>query len=136
MYSLNRASIIGNLTKDPELRQTANGNSVASFSVATNRRWTGSDGQPAEETEFHNVVAWGKLAEVCAEYLKKGQKVYIEGRLKTRSWEGENGNKNYRTEIIAENMIMLQKKGDGSSYQAGVPLPAEPADMKSSSPEK
>jgi len=128
MYSLNRASIIGNLTRDPELRQTSTGTNVASFAVATNRKWTGSDGQAAEETEFHNVVAWGKLAEICSEYLKKGAKVYIEGRLKTRSWESENGHKNYRTEVIAENMIMLQRKDGDSAFSA--PLPTEPPEMQ------
>jgi len=109
--SLNKAQIIGNLTRDPEVRQTPAGQSVASFGVATNFTWNDSSGQKQEKVEFHNVVAWGKLAEICGTYLKKGQKIYIEGRLQTRDWEGEDGVKRYRTEIVAENMIMLSPKG-------------------------
>jgi single-strand DNA-binding protein len=111
MYSLNRATVLGNLTRDPELRQTPNGQSVCSFGVATNRAWNGSDGKRQEQTEFHNVVAWGKLAEICGQYLTKGKKVYIEGRLQTRDWEGQDGVRRYRTEIVAENMIMLDRSG-------------------------
>ena len=141
MYSLNRAAIIGNLTRDPELRQTPSGTNVATIGVATNRKWTGQDGQSNEETEFHNVVAWGKLAQICADYLKKGVKVYFEGRLKTRSWESEDGHKNYRTEIIAENMIILQRKdGEPVSFSGNNPPPPADAEMeqgvKSASPEK
>lgn len=116
MYSLNRATLIGNLTRDPEMRQTPGGQSVCSFSVATNRAWTGNDGVKQDATEFHNIVAWGKLAEICAQYLVKGKKIYVEGRLQTRDWEGQDGVKRYRTEIVAENMIMLDNKGSGSSF--------------------
>lgn len=115
MYCLNRATIIGNLTRDPEVRQTPNGQSVASFGVATNRSWTGSDGQKQEQVEFHNCVAWGKLAEICGQYLAKGRKVYIEGRLQTRDWEGQDGVRRYRTEIVTDNMIILDRAGSGSS---------------------
>jgi single-strand DNA-binding protein len=107
--NLNRAMIIGNLTRDPELRTTPNGQTVASFGVATNHSWTDSTGQRQERAEFHNVVAWGKLAEICGQYLGKGRKVYVEGRLQTREWEGQDGNKRNRTEIVAENMIMLDR---------------------------
>lgn len=103
--------IIGNLTRDPETRTTPQGANVTSFSVATNFVWTDSNGQKQEKVEFHNIVAWRKLGEICAQYLKKGSKVYIEGRIQTRDWEGQDGIKRYRTEIIAENMIMLDRVG-------------------------
>ncbi|OGF24958.1 hypothetical protein A2331_00250 [Candidatus Falkowbacteria bacterium RIFOXYB2_FULL_34_18] len=109
--NLNKAMIIGNLTRDPEMRNTASGTPVASFSVATNLVWRDQNGQKQEKVEFHNVVAWRKLAEICGQYLKKGSKVYIEGRLQTSDWQGQDGVKRYRTEIIAENMIMLDSKG-------------------------
>ncbi len=109
--NLNKAMIIGNLTRDPEVRSTPNGQTVASFSVATNFIWTDQSGQRQEKAEFHNVVVWRKLAEICAQYLKKGSKVYIEGRLQTRDWTGQDGVKRYRTEIVAENMIMLDRSG-------------------------
>lgn len=118
---LNKVMIIGRLTRDPEVRNTTNGANVTSFSVATGFSWTNQQGQKQEQTEFHNVVAWRKLGEIVAQYLKKGSQVYIEGRLQTRTWEGQDGKKNYRTEIIADNMIMLGKPGTGgSSAGAGV----------------
>lgn len=115
--SLNKAMVIGNLTRDPELRQTGGGQSVCSFGVATNRSWTNSSsGEKQEQVEYHNIVAWGKLAEICAQYLKKGNKVFIEGRLQTRDWAGQDGVKRYRTEIITENMVMLGGKSGGTSF--------------------
>jgi len=89
--SLNRAQIIGNLTKDPEVRQTPNGTLVASYTVATNHTWRDQNGNKQEKAEFHNIVAWGKLAEICQSYLKKGKKIFIEGRIQTRDWEGDYG---------------------------------------------
>lgn len=115
---LNKVQIIGRLTRDPEIRTTPSGTNVASFSVATSFNWTDQQGQKKEQTEFHNVVAWRKLADIIGQYLKKGSQVYLEGRLQTRSWEGQDGKKNYRTEIVAENMIMLGRPGQGSSGQA------------------
>lgn len=109
--NLNKAMIIGNLTRDPEVRTTGNGANVTSFSVATSYVWTDQSGQKQEKVEFHNIVAWRKLADVCAQYLKKGSKVYIEGRLQTKDWTGQDGVKKYRTEIMAENMIMLDRAG-------------------------
>lgn len=109
--SLNRAQIIGNITRDPEIRQIPGGQVVASFTVATNFSWNDQNGQRQEKTEFHNIVAWRKLAEIVSQYLKKGAKVFVEGRLQTRDWEGEDGVKRYRTEIIADNIIMLDRKG-------------------------
>jgi len=137
--NLNKAMIIGNLTRDPELRSTANGTSVASFSVATNLVWNDANGQRQERAEFHNIVAWRKLADICGQYLKKGSKVYIEGRLQTRDWTGQDGVKRYRTEIVAENMIMLDRgggapaQGGGGQYNQGQPQndhsqPEPPAD--------
>ena len=109
--NLNKAMIIGNLTRDPEMRNTPSGQAVASFSVATNLVWTDQSGQQQKKTEFHNIIAWRKLADICAKYLHKGSKVFIEGRLQTTDWTGQDGVKRYRTEIVAENMIMLDTKG-------------------------
>ncbi len=109
--NLNKAMIIGNITRDPEVRKTPNGQTVASFGVATNRRWTDQAGQKQEQVEYHNIVAWRRLAEIVGQYLKKGSKVYIEGRIQTRSWDDQSGTKRYKTEIVVENMIMLDKKG-------------------------
>jgi single-strand DNA-binding protein len=127
--------IIGNLTRDPELKTTPTGTSVASFAVATNFIWTDQSGQKQEKVEFHNIVAWRKLAEIIGQYLKKGSKVYIEGRLQTRDWTGQDGVKRYRTEIIAENMIMLDRPNTSSSPSAygQAPMPSEEPVMSESS---
>lgn len=122
---LNKVMIIGRLTRDPELRTTTNGANVASFSVATSFNWTDQSGQKKEQTEFHNVVAWRKLGEIVGQYLKKGSQVYIEGRLSTRSWEGQDGKKNYRTEIVADNMIMLGRPSGNQPQQAEQPPQTE-----------
>ena len=115
--------IIGNVTRDPESRSTPDGTPVTSFSVATNMRWTDKAGQRQDRAEYHNIVAWRKLADICTQYLKKGSKVYIEGRLQTRSWDDQQGQKHWRTEIIAENMIMLDKAGSAAANNSA---PAEP----------
>ncbi|MBI4535288.1 MAG: single-stranded DNA-binding protein [Ignavibacteriae bacterium] len=115
--SLNKVMLIGNLGKDPELRYTTSGVAVATFTLATNESWKDQDGNLQEKTEWHNIVAWKKLAEICGEWLKKGKKVYIEGRIQTRSYEDKNtGTKRYFTEIVADNMLMLD--GKGSAQQA------------------
>lgn len=117
--SLNKVMLIGNLGKDPELRYTPSGVAVATFTVATNESWKDQDGNLQERTEWHNVVAWRKLAEVCGEWLKKGKKVYVEGRIQTRSYDDKNtGAKKYITEIVANSMIMLDSKdpGEAGSY--------------------
>ncbi|MBI4713671.1 single-stranded DNA-binding protein [Candidatus Uhrbacteria bacterium] len=119
MFSLNRAAILGNLTRDPEMRQIPSGQKVCTLGVATNRQWNDPAGQKQEATEFHNVVAWGRLAEICGQYLTKGKKVYIEGRLQTREWEGQDGIKRYRTEIVAENLIMLDRAGASAAGASG-----------------
>lgn len=110
---LNKVMIIGRLTRDPEARTTPSGVAVTNFSVATSRVWKDDSGNQKENTEFHNVVAWRRLAEICAQYLAKGRQVYIEGHLQTRSWDDQtSGQKRYRTEIVADNMIMLGSKSD------------------------
>lgn len=120
---LNKAMIIGNLTRDPELRTTPNGQSVASFGVATNRQWKNANGEQQEQVEFHDVVVWGKLAEICHQYLKKGGRAYFEGRLQTQEWEAQDGSKRRRTEIVAQDMILLGGRGDGGAPGAA-PAPA------------
>ncbi|MBI4084840.1 MAG: single-stranded DNA-binding protein [Candidatus Levybacteria bacterium] len=107
--SLNRVQLIGNLTRDPELRYTPSGTAVCSFGLATNRYWTTDQGEKHEESEFHNIVAWNKLAELCSQFLVKGRKVYVEGRLATRSWTGQDGQQRTRTEIVIEDMILLDR---------------------------
>lgn len=113
--NLNKAMIIGNLTRDPEMRNTPSGAQVASFSVATSLVWTDQSGQKQQKSEFHNIVAWRKLAEICGQYLRKGAKVYVEGRLQTTEWTGQDNIKRYRTEIVLENMIMLDRQGAAAS---------------------
>jgi single-strand DNA-binding protein len=110
MMNLNKAMIIGNVTRDPDVRTTGSGQQVALFSVATNRSWTDPSGQKKEQVEFHSIVAWRKLAEIIGQYVKKGGKIFVEGRLQTRSWDDPSGVKKYRTEIVAENVIMLDRK--------------------------
>ncbi|MGD1996854.1 MAG: single-stranded DNA-binding protein [Anaerolineae bacterium] len=111
---LNKVMIIGHLGRDPELRYTPSGRPVTSFSMAATRGWTNSNGDRQEETEWFNVVAWGNLAEICKEHLRKGQQVYVEGRLQTRGWEDREGRKRFRTEVVAQEMIML-----GNTSSAG-----------------
>lgn len=108
--SLNKVQLIGNLTRDPELRYTPTGAAVCSIGLATNRYWTTESGEKKEETEFHRVVAWNKLAELCSQLLAKGRKVYVEGRLKTNTWQGQDGNQRSTTEVIIEDMILLDSK--------------------------
>lgn len=110
MRSVNKVIIIGNLTRDPELKQTQNGQAVTTFGIATNREWITTGQERKKSTEFHEVVAWARLAEICNQYLRKGKLVYLEGYLKTRSWEAENGEKRFRTEIVLQDMIMLEKR--------------------------
>ncbi len=108
--SLNKVMIIGNVGRDPEMRYLQNGTPVTSFSVAASRTWTTPEGERREETEWFNVVAWNKLAETCNQLVTKGRKVYIEGRLRTHSWEGQDGQKRYRTEVVATSMILLDSR--------------------------
>lgn len=123
--SLNKVLIMGNLTRDPELRATATGQNVCSFGIATNRVWTDQKGTKQEQVEYHHVVAWGRLAEIAGQYLAKGRKVFIEGRLQTREWEGQDGVKRNRTEIITENLQLLDKpSGAPNAPRQATPAPA------------
>lgn len=109
--SLNKVTLIGNLTRDPELRYTPQGTAVCTFGLATNRQWTTESGEKKEDVEFHRVVAWNKLAEICAQLLAKGRKTYVEGRLQTRSWTGDDNVKRYQTEVVISEMILLDSRG-------------------------
>ncbi|HLD61062.1 MAG TPA: single-stranded DNA-binding protein [Patescibacteria group bacterium] len=130
---LNRATIIGRLTRDPELRSLTSGRSVASFSVATNRQWTDANGQRQKLVEYHNIVAWAKMAETANQYLHKGSRVYVEGRLQTREWAAQDGSKRNRTEIVADTFIMLDAKPTGSNENTFSPTTSATA---SSAPEE
>ncbi len=128
---LNRVMLIGNLGRDPEIRSTPSGQSVANFSLATNRKWKDKEGNRQEQTEWHNIVIWGKLADIAGQYLTKGKQVYLEGRLQTRSWDDKNsGEKKYRTEVVCDTMLMLGQRGDSDGSQrseqsSGSSKPAE-----------
>src|ERR1044071_8597760 len=120
MPSVNKVILVGRLGKDPEIRSTAGGTSVAKFSLATDDRYTDRNGEKQERTEWHNIVAWAKLAEICGQYLKKGQLVYIEGSIRTDSWDDkESGQKRYRTEIVPQTMRMLGARREGESSGGG-----------------
>lgn len=126
---MNKVMVIGNLGNDPEVRYTQNKTPVTTLSVATNERWKNSEGNRQEHTEWHRVVAWGKLAEVCGEYLNKGSKVYIEGKLSTKKWEDPDGNTRYTTEIVAKGLEMLGSRQDnGGSQPNGSNEPPMPGD--------
>jgi single-strand DNA-binding protein len=117
---VNKVILIGNLGKDPEVRSTPSGQSVASFTLATNRRWKDKTGNRQEETEWHSIVVWGKQAEIAGQYLKKGKQIYLEGRLQTRSWEDrQSGEKKYKTEIVCDNFQMLGQRGDMDMDRGG-----------------
>lgn len=137
--SLNKAELIGNLTKDAELRFTPQGTAVCSFTVATNRKWTDSAGQQKDEATFHRIVAWSKLAEICGQYLHKGSKVYVAGRIANRRWEDQQGITRNVSEIVISDMLMLDsKRGDVAAPQGAPPEPApsEPEPSKPTSPAK
>lgn len=146
MRSVNKVILVGNLTRDPELKTTATGQSIATFGLATNRQWMTSGSEKRSSAEFHECVAWARLAEICKQYLKKGMLVYVEGYLKTRSWDMEDGTKRFRTEVVLQDMIMLEKRGDekeidyAPEMDQGMPpmdepmaaeLPSEPTQMAS-----
>ena len=133
MGSVNKAILIGHLGKDPEVRHTPSGAAVATFSIATNESWNNKDGQREERTEWHRVVAFGKLADICGQYLKKGKQIYIEGRLQTRSWDDRDGNKRYTTEIVAATMTMLGRAGEAATESYAPPIAEDPFPGASSS---
>ncbi|MEX0736997.1 MAG: single-stranded DNA-binding protein [Bacteroidota bacterium] len=125
--SINKAILIGNLGKDPELRYTSAGVAVATFSVATNESWKDQDGNVQERTQWHNIVAWRKLAEICSEYLKKGSRLYLEGRIQYRNYDDKNGVKRYVTEIVLDQMVMLDSRGAGASSTSSSEADAPPS---------
>ncbi len=135
--SLNKVQLIGNLTRDPNLRYTPSNTAVCSFGIATNRSWSTDTGEKQEQVEYHNIVAWSKLADICGQLLHKGDKVYVEGRLQTRDWKGDDGVERRTTEIVIDNMILL--KSSSGAYQSdddmgGAPAPssAKPKSSKQS----
>jgi len=118
---LNKAILIGNLGRDPEVRYTPSGLAVANFSIATSETWTNKEGEKETRTEWHRIVAFGKLGEICGEYLSKGKQIYIEGRIQTRDWEDKDGIKRYTTEVVASQMIMLGSRDAGDAYKPSGP---------------
>ncbi|MCB9809715.1 single-stranded DNA-binding protein [Candidatus Peribacteria bacterium] len=126
MNSLNRAQLIGNMTRDPELKHTSNGQSVLTCSVATNRSWKDANGTKHDDVEYHNVVCWGKLADIMAQYTRKGTKMYFSGRMQTRNWDDQNGVKHYRTEVVADEAIILTPKGMVEGTPAHFEAPDQP----------
>ena len=139
MKDLNMVFLMGNLTRDPELRYTPNGQAVTSMTIATNRQWTDKDsGDKKDQAEFTDVVVWGKMAENVANYLKKGRRVHVIGRLQTRNWEAQDGSKKYKTEVIATDVTFLDRAGEGAapSYEGVDVVPDEkPAKGKGAKPE-
>jgi len=125
MKSLNKVQLIGNLTRDPELKYTPNGAAVCTISIATNRSWTTDTGEKKDEADFHRLVAWNKLAEICGQLLKKGRKVYVEGRLSTRSWQDKDGQTKYMTEVVLSDMILLDSRPTGEAGTEAVAGPEE-----------
>ena len=134
--SLNKVLLIGNLTRDPEMRYTSSGTPVVTFGMATNKSWKDSEGDTKELAEFHNLVAWNKIAEICQQLLAKGMKVYIEGSLNTRSWEGEDGVTRYKTEIRVDNMILLDSKGKDGVGLDDAEEPKEPKEQEAEEPKE
>lgn len=129
MRSVNKVILVGNITRDPEIKKTTSGQSIATFGLATNREWVTSKSGKQSLAEYHNIVAWGKLAEICDQYLKKGKLIYVEGYLKTRSWDSPEGVKIFKTEVVIYDMIMLEKRpkddgaatDDSSDFDAFIP---------------
>lgn len=114
---VNKVQLIGRLGKDPEMRYTGQGKAVTSFSLATGGKWTDRDGNERDDTEWHRIVTWNRLAEICNQYLSKGKQIYIEGRLKTNKWTDQSGNDRYTTEVVANDMMMLDSKGDSGEQR-------------------
>jgi single-strand DNA-binding protein len=132
--SVNKAILVGRLGKDPEVKYTQGGTPVAKFTLATNEVWKDQNGEKQERTEWHNIVAWTRLAEICGQYLTKGSRVYVEGRIQTRSWEDKEGNKRYITEIRADNMVMLSGKSEEARSEKSAAAAAS-SDGSSADPE-
>ena len=137
MRSINKVILVGNLTRDPEMKETTGGQPITTFGLATNRAWVTRSGEKQQSAEFHELVAWGKLAEICHQFLKKGKLIYIEGYLKTRSWDNEDGTKKFRTEVVVNDMVMLEKRmeegDDVLEYATSVAATAEGAEQSEAS---
>ncbi len=141
MMGVNKVILVGNLGGDPETKKTASGQTITLFNIATSNSWTNRDGQKQEHTEWHRIVVWGKLAETCGEYLAKGRKVYVEGRLQTRSWEDDKGQKRYTTEVVASQVLFLSANSSTQEKKSGdMSYKNEPAfgatDQNTSNPEE
>jgi single-strand DNA-binding protein len=132
--SLNKVMLIGNLGRDPELKATPSGTQVSTFSIATNRKWKDKNGEWQEDTQWHNVVAWGQQAEFIATYLKKGSRLFVEGRLTHRSWEGQDKQKHYITEVVMENMVPLDAPPEGARGGKRDPIPPPPEPPEAGGP--
>jgi single-strand DNA-binding protein len=132
--SVNKVILVGNLGKDPDVRSAQSGTSVVNFTLATNESWNNKEGQREERTEWHRVVVFGKLADICGKYLQKGKQVYIEGRLQTRSWDDREGNKRYTTEVVASNMVMLGGRGAGGGASDGMAPPLDDSSYQRGAP--
>jgi|AMFO01.1.fsa_nt_gi single-strand DNA-binding protein len=129
--SVNKVILVGNLGRDPELRTTPNGNSVVTFTLATNERWTDRDGQRQERTEWHRIVVWGRQAETLNEYLRKGRQVYVEGRIQTRKWKDRDGNDRQTTEIVAQRVVLLGSRAEAEVTATPVGPPEEDVPVRS-----
>jgi len=125
MASLNKVLLIGNLGRDPELRYTQSGRAVANFSIATTEQWKDKEGQKQDRTDWHNIVLWGRQAEIAKDYLRKGKQIYLEGRIQTRSYEDKEGNKKWITEIVGDRFLMLGRKGDSGGAADEFPPPPD-----------
>lgn len=136
MKDLNMVFLMGNLTRDPELRYTPNGQAVANFTIATNRVWKDAEGEQKDSAEFTDVVVWGKVAENVANYLKKGRRVHVIGRLQTRSWEAQDGSKKYKTEVIANDVTFLDRKEGGNDFDGVDALPEDSGKDSKAKPTK
>ena len=130
MASVNKVILIGNLGRDPEIRYTQGGEPIANFSLATTEKWTDKSGQKQEATEWHRVVVWGKQAEICGQYLTKGRQVYIEGSIRTRQWQDQQGQKRYTTEIVARNVQMLGGRGERLAEDAEATVPPDESTIR------
>jgi len=128
MSGVNKVILVGNLGAAPELRYTASGQAVANFRLATTERWVNKSGERTENTEWHRVVAWGKLAETCGQYLQKGKQVYVEGKIRTRQWQDQSGQKRYTTEIVANNLVMLGRAGERTEFSDAADAVTVPPD--------
>jgi|SRR3990172_533956 len=129
--SLNKVMLIGNLTRDPEMRYTPQGAAVCTFGIATNRNWTTDTREKKEDVEFHNIVAWNKLAEICSQYLKKGGKVYVEGRLSTSTWQAPDGAQRNKTEVVISDMVMLDRKTGEATGEIDIPEVSQEPELQS-----